>query len=351
MNAESTQRFMLVAGPCAAETEAQLMATAGELVAMGVTYFRAGIWKPRTKPGSFEGVGEVGLNWLRQVRQEYRLKVATEVATAEHLNTVRKYDIDAYWIGARTATNPFALQQLANAMTDEDHTVFLKNPVNPDVELWCGAVDRLLSVGVKHLVLVHRGFSIYNSRLYRNTPFWNIAIEMKRRYPTIPLLCDPSHMGGQVSLIEPLSQQALDFGYEGLMVECHANPECALSDRQQQLSPAQLREMLSRLVVRQTKDIPDELDVLRRKIDTIDETLFELLSQRIDVCRQIGKYKQQNNLTLFQNNRYTEVLAHYAAMAEEQGLSPRFAEQLFEQIHTESLRQQHELLNHSPADD
>ncbi|MBR1889070.1 MAG: bifunctional 3-deoxy-7-phosphoheptulonate synthase/chorismate mutase type II [Alloprevotella sp.] len=335
---------LIIAGPCAAESEQQLLETAGFLAQTSVKIFRAGIWKPRTNPNTFEGVGEIGLKWLNRVRREYGLKVATEVATPKHVELAQKYDIDVFWIGARTASDPFAVQALADALKGESRPVWLKNPISPEIDLWCGSVERMLRADLSHLGLIHRGFSTYRNEVYRNSPFWQIPLEMRRRYPSLPLLCDPSHMGGNKNLIGELSQQALNLGYDGLMIEAHIHPDQALSDSSQQLRPQQLAKILSKLVVRQSQIQPNELEVLRHKIDELDETLLSMLAERMQLSRQIGQYKKTENITVFQNDRYGDVLQHYTLWAERCGLSKEFAKQLFENIHAESVRQQIEIL-------
>ncbi len=443
---------ILIAGPCSAENRNQVLQTAKALSQIGVKIFRAGVWKPRTKPGGFEGVGEIGLQWLSDVRSLTGMQVCTEVATGEHLRLALKAGIEVFWIGARTTADPFAVQSIADtfsttlaasaptsiaealdatltgaltapeaalstaasaapsasastsiaealdatltgastapeaalstaasatpsasaptsiaealdatltgastvpeaalstAATSTPTTlcccsmdrivVLVKNPVNPDVELWAGAVERFRNAGVKNIILVHRGFSTYDNGIYRNAPLWHIPIEMKRRYPDIPLLCDPSHMGGKRNLVQPLCQQALDLNYDGLMIESHINPAAALSDKDQQLTPAELKQVLSGLELRNNLR-QDTLESYRRRLDELDENMLHLLSQRMELSRQIGEYKMQHNMPVLQSKRYGEIVESFSEEADRLGLSKEFARQLMELIHKESIR-------------
>lgn len=333
---------LVIAGPCSAESRDQVLETAKALKGMGITVFRAGVWKPRTKPGGFEGAGDVALEWLGDVRRETGMKTCCEVATPEHLNKAIQSGVDILWTGARTTADPFAVQALADAIKEyslSSITLLVKNPVNPDVELWAGAVERFLNAGVKSIAIVHRGFSSYNTGIYRNLPLWHIPIEMKRRFPDIPLFCDPSHMGGHRNLIFPLSQQALDLMYDGLMIECHCNPDNALSDKQQQLSPAQLKEVLVSLKPRQ-EGSQINLESLRKQIDSLDDEILKLLKDRMDVSQKIGDYKQAHNMSVLQSQRYGEIVEKSRLQAEALGLDTDFAAQLMELIHKESVRLQ-----------
>ena len=276
-----TQRPIVIAGPCSAETEEQVLETAKELASKGIKIFRAGIWKPRTKPGGFEGVGTVGLPWLKRVKQETGMLVATEVATKDHVFEALKAGIDLLWIGARTAANPFAVQEVADALKGVDVPVLVKNPVNPDLELWIGAIERLYGAGIHRLGVIHRGFSSYDKKIYRNLPQWHIPIELRRRMPDLPIFCDPSHIGGKRELIAPLCQQAMDLSFDGLIVEAHRDPDHAWSDASQQITPDVLDYVLNLLVIRDVNQTTENLTALRRQIDGIDEQLLELLAKRM----------------------------------------------------------------------
>ena len=337
------ERPFVIAGPCSAESEEQVMTTAKELAAKGCHNFRAGIWKPRTKPGGFEGHGEIAMPWMQAVKQETGMLTSTEVATPEHVEIALKYGIDILWIGARTTANPFAMQAIADSLKGVDIPVFVKNPVNPDLELWIGALERLNGAGVKRLAAIHRGFSSYDKKIYRNLPMWQIPIELKRRYRNLPIVCDPSHIGGCRELIAPLCQQAMDLGFEGLIVESHCNPDKAWSDAKQQVTPEVLDYILSLLVIRDGAVTTEGIGQLRSQIDELDNQLMELLSKRMRVCREIGQYKKEHNMTVLQANRYNEILDKRSAQGTLCGMSSKFARQVFELIHEESVRQQVEI--------
>ena len=339
------KRPFVIAGPCSAETEQQVMETAWQLKRKGCHNFRAGVWKPRTKPGCFEGKGEEALSWLRRVRQETGMLVSTEVATPEHVELCLKYELDFLWVGARTTTNPFAMQALADALQGVDIPVFVKNPVNPDLELWMGAMERLNRAGVQRIAAIHRGFSSYEKSMYRNLPMWQIPIELHRRIPQLPIICDPSHMGGKRELIAPLCQQAMDLGFEGLIVESHCNPNAAWSDAKQQVLPEELDAILSKLVVRDEYTTTDDLQNLRAEIDQLDDQLMNLLSKRLRICREIGQYKKEHNLTVLQSNRYSEILDKRGKQGVQYGLSAESVANIFEEIHQESVRQQLKIIN------
>lgn len=339
------KRPMVIAGPCSAETEEQVMATAKELAANGVKIMRAGIWKPRTKPGGFEGVGSEGLAWLKRVKQETGMYVSTEVATQKHVYEALKFGIDLLWIGARTTANPFAVQEIAEALQGVDIPVLVKNPVNPDLELWIGALERLSNVGITRLGAIHRGFSSYDKKIYRNLPQWHIPIELKRRFPDLPVICDPSHIGGKRDLIEPLSQQAMDLGYEGLIIETHCDPENAWSDASQQVTPARLKEILENLVIRDKKQSTEDLSKLRQQIDELDTQLLELLAKRMRVSCEIGTFKKEHGLTVVQTDRYDEILTKRINQAIDMKMDPEFMRAVLEAIHEESVRQQLVILN------
>ena len=339
------ERPFVIVGPCSAETEEQVMKTALELRMKGCHNFRAGVWKPRTKPGGFEGNGEKALPWMQRVKKETGMMVATEVATPEHVELAMKYDIDILWIGARTSANPFAVQALADALKGVDVPVFVKNPVNPDIELWIGALERINQAGVKRLGAIHRGFSSYDKKIYRNLPMWQIPIELRRRYPDLPMICDPSHIGGRRELIAPLCQQAMDLGVDGLIVESHCDPDKAWSDAKQQVTPDVLDYILSLLVIRDESVTTEGITQLRHQIDELDNQLMDLLAKRMRVCREIGHYKKEHNMTVLQTNRYNEILEKRGAQGSLCGMAPEFVAQVFEHIHEESVRQQIEIIN------
>lgn len=339
---------LVIAGPCSAETLEQTITTAHELKGLGIPVFRAGLWKPRTLPGTFEGVGAIGLEWLTLVKQETGMKVATEVATREHVDAVLKAGIDVLWIGARTCTNPFAVQEIADALKGHDEiAVMVKNPVNPDLDLWIGAMQRLVNVGITMIGAILRGFSSYGNSLYRNVPEWQLAIELHRRYPQLLIFCDPSHMGGKRTLIAPLSQQAIDMGFDGLFIESHCNPDNALSDRNQQISPKELKKVINSLVMRDKSHSTENLEMLRDQIDAFDNELLNILSKRIDVCRMIGTYKKENGMQVVQTNRYDTILKKCIGKADKLGLSAEFIKAVMSAVHQESVRQQIEIMNDS----
>lgn len=302
------KRPMIIAGPCSAESREQVLKTASELAARGVKIFRAGIWKPRTKPGGFEGIGVEGLPWMKQVKQETGMLVATEVATPAHVFEALKAGIDILWVGARTVTNPFAMQELADALKGVDIPILVKNPVNPDLELWVGAIERLYNAGLRRLGVIHRGFSSYEKKIYRNAPLWHIPIELRRRYPNLTIFCDPSHIGGKRELVAPISQQALDLNFDGLIIESHCDPDSALSDAAQQVTPEVLDYTLQLLVVRDNAQTTENISILRRQIDEVDEQLLSLLAKRMHISQEIGTYKKEHNMPILQNKRYDEIL-------------------------------------------
>ena len=337
---EISSEPLYIAGPCSAESREQVLSAARDIAAAGIGIFRAGVWKPRTKPGSFEGIGTEALEWLREAKESYGLKVITEVATPEHLEEALKSGIDGIWIGARTTTNPFATQQIADAMRGVDTTVFVKNPVIPDVDLWVGAIERIYNSGIRHLGAIHRGFGTQQTTAYRNNPHWSVPIELHRRLPELTILSDPSHIGGRRDLIAQLSQQALDIGFSGLMIECHPSPECALSDAAQQITPAELKTLIEQLQWRRTPVGRDALSEYRLQIDSIDNRIIELLAERMDVARAIGDYKHAHNMAVVQHDRYNELLLVAEARAEAMALSPKFINKIFSAIHEESVRLQ-----------
>jgi len=339
----------LIAGPCSAETQAQVLQTAEGLKALPLSYFRAGIWKPRTQPGAFEGIGDIGLTWLVAVRKQFGFKICTEVATAEHVKAASAAQLDMLWIGARSTVNPFTVQELAEALQDTGIPVMVKNPINPDLKLWLGAIERLERHNVKVIGAIHRGFSVYQKTKYRNNPHWQIAIDLKQARPDIPLIMDPSHIGGRAALIAPLAQQALDLHYNGLMIETHHDPTVALTDAKQQLTPSALTELLLNLKPRsQNERAQNELAELRDKLSLIDEGLLELLQERMELSRQIGVFKRNHNSPILQVQRWEETLKTTIEKALNAGLSPEFAEHFIKMLHEESIRIQLALLSDQP---
>ena len=339
------KRLTVIAGPCSTESEEQVMSTAMQLAAKGCHIFRAGVWKPRTKPGGFEGHGEKALPWLQRVKEATGMLVGIEVATPEHVELALKYGIDILWIGARTSANPFAVQAISDSLKGVDIPVLVKNPVNPDLELWIGAMERINQAGIKRLAAIHRGFSSYDKKIYRNLPMWQIPIELRRRIPGLPIICDPSHIGGRRELIAPLCQQAMDLGFDGLIIESHCDPDKAWSDAKQQVTPDVLDYILSLLVIRDGTVTTEGITTLRRQIDEIDNQVMELLSKRMRVCREIGHYKKEHNMTVLQTSRYNEILDKRGAQGSLCGMDPMFVKTVFEAIHEESVRQQMEIVN------
>jgi len=340
------KRPWVIAGPCSAETEEQVMATAKQLHDRGIKMFRAGIWKPRTRPGAFEGIGSEGLKWLQRVQKEYGMYTATEVATAKHVSEAIKYGVDILWIGARTTVNPFAMQEIADALEGCDKPILIKNPVNPDLELWIGALERLYNAGIRKLGVIHRGFSSADKKIYRNLPQWHIPIEMRRRFPNLPIICDPSHIGGKRELIAPLAQQAMDLNYDGLIIESHCDPDCAWSDKEQQVTPDILDYILNMLVIREGEtQTTESLSELRKQIDELDDQLVELLSKRMRVSREIGTFKKEHNMQVLQATRYSEILDGRIKQAVKFGIDGDCMQKILEAIHEESVRQQIEIIN------
>lgn len=336
---------IIISGPCSAETEEQVLETARQLARQGVKIYRAGIWKPRTKPGGFEGVGVPGLAWLNKVKEETGMKVSTEVANRGHVEAALEYNVDLLWIGARTSANPFAMQEIADVLRESgrDIPVLVKNPVNPDLELWIGALERLYNAGIKRLGVIHRGFSTYGLHIYRNHPQWRIPLELRRRYPNIPIICDPSHIGGKRELIASLSQQALDMGLDGLIIESHCDPDCAWSDKNQQITPEVLGVILDNLVYRDTPAPAESLMQLRRQIDQLDNELVEVLAKRMKISREIGEYKKNHNMPIVQAGRYGDIMNSRVVAARQMGMSDEFMRQILSTIHEESVRIQVEL--------
>lgn len=341
---------LLISGPCSLETEEQTMETARLLAKdKRVFVFRGGVWKPRTRPGSFEGVGSLGLKWLQQVREETGLPVGTEVANAQHTEEALKAGLDVLWIGARSTASPFVVQEIADVLKGTDTVVMIKNPVNPDVQLWMGAVERIYQAGIKNIVGIHRGFTPFRETKYRNYPNWKTFIELKRLLPNLPVICDPSHIAGTREYLFEISQKAFDMGMEGLMIESHRDPSCALSDAGQQLTPADLGKMLDKLVIRyenaSNPEFDNQLDVLRNRIDAIDAELLEILASRVQIVKQIGEYKRDNNVTALQISRWTQLMENRVKLGKSMDVNETFVKILFQLIHEDSVRMQTEIMD------
>ena len=335
---------LVVSGPCSAETEQQVMDTARALAKIPeVRIFRAGIWKPRTRPGTFEGVGEKGLVWLKRVKQETGLLTAVEVASPNHIEMALKHAVDVMWIGARTVVNPFSVQELASSLKGVDIPVMVKNPVNPDLSLWVGALERLNMAGISKLVAVHRGFYFFDRSPYRNAPMWEIPIELKRRMPSVSLICDPSHICGERNKLLEVSQKALDLEMEGLMIESHIDPDNALTDQAQQVTPDALSKLLEKLVIRKekgTKEFESKLEELRAEIDKIDAELIHILSRRMELVDEIGHYKRDHDITILQLKRWRELVHNRLERGIQSDLSEAFLKKLLDIVHNESIRRQ-----------
>lgn len=339
------KRPMVIAGPCSAESEEQVLTTGRALAAKGFKIFRAGIWKPRTKPGGFEGVGVIGLPWLQKLKEETGMLTAVEVATKAHVEAALAFGVDILWIGARTTANPFAMQEIADTLRGHDVPVLIKNPVNPDVELWIGGIERIYGAGIHRIGVIHRGFSSADKTIYRNVPQWHIAIELRRRFPNLPIFCDPSHIGGRRDLVKPLCQQAMDLGFDGLIVESHCNPDAAWSDAKQQVTPDVLDEIISNLVIRDTVQTTEDLVDLRQQIDEIDNKILEILAKRMRVSREIAQYKLEHAMPVLQAGRYDEILNKRSEQGVAFGMSSEFVKEVFEAIHGESVRTQMQHIN------
>lgn len=340
---------LVIAGPCSAESEEQMLEIAHELKDTDATVFRAGVWKPRTRPGTFEGQGAIALPWLKKVKEETGLLTAIEIANAQHAKLALEFDIDILWIGARTTVNPFAVQEIADAIQGTDKIVLVKNPINPDLALWIGAIERLHKKGVKNLGAIHRGFSSFRKSNYRNIPSWQIPIDLKSKYPTLPIINDPSHICGNREGIFDVSQTALDLKMDGLIIETHCNPDKAWSDAQQQIKPERLIEIMEELKVRKPRFEREEslskLNALRKEINAKDEQLLETLSERMQIVENIGKAKKASNVAVLQNTRWNEILVKVIEKGEEQGLSKNFIEKIFKAIHQESIAHQEDIIN------
>lgn len=340
---------LVIAGPCSAETEEQVLKIAHELKDTDVSYFRAGIWKPRTRPGMFEGVGALGLKWLQKVRQETGMKICTEVANAAHVKLALEHDVDLLWIGARSTVSPFIMQEIADALEGTDKPVLIKNPVNPDLALWLGGIERIYKAGVKNIGAIHRGFSTYEKTKYRNNPEWQLAIEFQNKYPDIPLINDPSHITGKRDMIFDVSQAALDLNFDGLMIETHYDPDNAWSDASQQVTPKTLIQIMKDLKIRKETD-PEvdynkQLDNLRAQIDVVDNQIIELLGKRMKAADSIGALKKQKNVAVLQSKRWNEILGKMVIEGEAQGLSEEFILKMFKAIHQESINHQEKIIN------
>ena len=345
---------LIIAGPCSAETEDQLVETARQLAALGgVHVIRAGVWKPRTRPGSFEGMGEAALPWIQRAKAETGLPFAVEVATPEHIELALKYGVDILWIGARTTVNPFNVQEIADALRGVDVPVLIKNPVNPDLALWVGAFERIAGAGIKKLGAIHRGFATGEDTKYRNVPMWQLAIELKSIFPQLPLIGDPSHMAGKRAYLNELAQMAMDLNYDGLIVESHIDPDNAWSDAAQQLTPTAFGEMLDHLQIRQVEspnlEFQNAMDKTRRNIDNVDRQIVEMLAARMGLVERLAEYKRDNNVTLFQPDRWTEILKTRADLGKKLGLYPELVEEIYKIVHMESIRKQTEVMNSTTA--
>ncbi len=341
---------LLISGPCSLESEEQTLETA-RLLAQDrrVFVYRGGIWKPRTRPGSFEGVGPIGLKWLQTVKKETGLLVGTEVANAQHTEQALNAGVDVLWIGARSTASPFVVQEIADVVKGTNVVVMVKNPVNPDVHLWMGAVERVNQAGIKNIVAIHRGFTPFRETKYRNYPNWKTVFELRRLLPNLPVICDPSHIAGKREYLFEIAQKAFDMGMEGLMLESHRDPSCALSDAAQQLTPADLGKLLDKLVIRHENannpDFESQLDVLRNRIDALDSELLEILASRVEIVKQIGQYKKDNNVTALQINRWTQLMENRVSIGNKLDINETFVKILFQLIHEDSVRMQTEIMD------
>ncbi len=342
-------RPVVIAGPCSAETEKQVLDTAFQLKEKGITIFRAGIWKPRTRPGYFEGVGSKGLAWLKKVKEETGLLVATEVASEKHVYEALKYGIDILWVGARSTANPFVVQDIADALKGIDIPILVKNPINPDLELWKGAIERIHAAGISRIGAIHRGFSSYGKTVYRNLPTWQLPIDLKTDFPNIPMINDPSHIAGKRELLFEIIQKAMDLNFDGLIIESHCDPSCALSDAAQQVTPNDLDKMLKSIIIRnpngQSKESYQELKEYRAQIDSFDKMLLNLLEERMEIVKKIGRFKKNNNLTILQSTRWEQIIEKNLEEGSSRGFSELFINRLFKAIHQESIEYQTKIMN------
>ena len=344
------KRPLIISGPCSAETEQQVLETATRLAATGkVDVLRAGIWKPRTRPGSFEGIGIKGLPWMSQAKKITGLPITVEVATGKQVQDALNFDVEILWIGARTTVNPFSIQEVADALRGVDVPVLIKNPINPDLELWTGALERVMKAGVKEVGLIHRGFSSYGNTEYRNAPMWHMAIEMKRRYPNMMMICDPSHICGRRDILLEIAQKAIDLDFDGLMIESHNDPDKAWSDASQQVTPERLAELINsikwRVETTTEKEFITALEKLREQINHIDDELMQLIGQRMKIADKIGEYKKNNSITILQTNRWNEILERAFAKGEKLGLSKEFITKYYDAVHMESINHQNKVMN------
>ena len=342
---------LMIAGPCSAETEEQVLSTAREMIDKRIQVYRAGVWKPRTRPGNFEGHGKKALPWLKKVKEETGLKIAIEIANAEHAALALEYDIDILWIGARTSVNPFAVQEIANAIKGTDKIILIKNPINPDLALWIGAVERFYKVGMKNIGVIHRGFSSFRPGNFRNDPQWQLALNFKTEYPNIPMIIDPSHICGRRDCIHDIAQKALDLKYQGFMIETHINPDEAWSDAKQQITPERLKEIISDLCLRkqnfQDPEVVDQINFYRNQIDELDNELLELLNERMNLAKEIGNLKKKKNVAVLQRNRWSEILVKARQKGTSLGLSEKFINKIFNAIHQESIENQENIFEKS----
>lgn len=348
-------RPFIIAGPCSAETEEQVMETAHGLKDQNIDLFRAGIWKPRTRPDSFEGVGKVGLPWLKRVKEEVGIKVTTEVAKRDHVFEALKYGIDVVWLGARTTVSPFAVQEIADALQGVDIPVLIKNPINPDLKLWIGAIERIYKAGITRIGVIHRGFSYHGETKYRNIPRWQIPIDLKRKFPNLMIICDNSHICGRRDILQDVAQKAMDLDFDGLMTETHPTPDEAWSDAKQQITPAQFKDLVDQLVFRQAstedKTFLATLDHLRHEIDEIDEELLNLLGNRMQLSEKIGEYKKRNNIAILQTNRWNEILETAIEKGKKKNMSEEFISVILKAIHQESINHQAKVMNNKTVDE
>lgn len=351
---DADDRPLIIAGPCSAETEEQVMETARRLAALKIPVFRAGIWKPRTRPNSFEGVGSEGLAWLKRVKEETGMLTTTEVANAKHVSEALKHGVDILWIGARTTSNPFAVQEIADTLKGMDMPVMVKNPINPDIELWIGAIERMNQAGIRRLAAVHRGFSTFDKSEFRNKPHWQIPIELKRRIPELPIITDPSHICGNRELLLEVSQEAMDMDFDGLIIESHVDPDHAWSDKNQQISPEDLQKLISRLVVRESEienGMMLTIGELRAEIDKLDDRIIDIFEKRMKVAEEIGRYKKEHNIAILQTRRWSDILNKRQRMGEQSGLDAEFIAKVFRAIHQESISHQNRIMNEGNRDE
>lgn len=344
------KRPVIISGPCSAESEEQMLTTCKQLADTGkVDILRAGVWKPRTRPNSFEGVGSIGLKWLQKAKEETGLKTAVEVANIKHVYEALKHGVDILWIGARTTVNPFSVQEIADALQGIDATVLVKNPINADLELWIGAIERIYKAGITKIGAIHRGFSKYGETKYRNAPQWQIPIELKRRIPEVAMICDPSHICGNREMLEAVSQEAMDLNYEGLMIESHCDPSVALSDAKQQVTPERFKEIVTGLVLRKDKlegkEAAATIEMLREEIDHFDDEILHLLSKRMEVAENIGRYKKEKGMTILQTDRWNHIIQDAMEKGQKFGLSEEFIERYLKAVHQESINHQNEVMN------